>query len=594
MPRHQFSYAPGSRSRLRSFLAWAFVFGAAGACSTPVVTDFDAALAGVFTPQAGVPKQMRFVPGGYYLRGAPPGDAAAKNRSDDEAGPGVHARPDESPGRRVGVSSFYLDETPVTYADFRPYVQAAGSKRNHHWDYPIYNKPAQPVTGLNWYEAACYCNWRSAALGLTPAYTDTGAQDPYGYPIWKRADDAEGFRLPTEAEFEYAAVARDARVDGVAPVYPWGDVFDRRLANYDEGRGVPRGRWWRLSRVQDQHRNDLGLYGMSGNVWEWNDDWYAAEAYAEADDENPRGPQEPGRYVKSMRGGSWGGFRPEDLRIRRRSYSAPGAYHFDVGFRCLLPAASVSRLQSAGGRGQLESATASENESTAQHPAATATATPLPALCRQRVESRAHSLQNSELNAIRDSKADSARRFGESFRRRLGEYLADYFAESLYFHLAVDRQKILTPRQLADIITDGSLRHNIHPLFLTGIMRAESGMGTVSFPRWFNNPMAYHWQNVQMPNGLPQYRPGPGRNRKYRTLAEGFDAYARGVRQRFYIEAARGDLYRFHYIYVGYDAQEWMTALTTVYREVLGVNFTKSYPERDCGRLIYLDWDEIR
>ncbi len=557
-----------------------------GSCAVPVVTEFDGELDAAIVPLDGANKTMRFVSGGWFARGARRGSGLSQATADTG---GVHEahRPDEYPGRRVGVSSFYLDETPVTYRDFAPYVRAAGEKRNHHWDYPIYNKPEQPVTGLNWYEAACYCNWRSAGLGLEAAYTDTGDRDPYGYPIWERSEDAAGFRLPTEAEYEYAAGGRTRSDDGSpASVYPWGDAFDRRLANYDEGRGVPRGRWWRLSKVRDQHRNEYGLYGMVGNIWEWSDDWYAANAYENADATNPRGPSDPERFVKSMRGGSWGSFRPEDLRTRRRSFSAPGAYHFDVGFRCMLPAETVHRLKQ-----QRPARIAPE----ARHPRHISPRSadenlPLPPLCRARVQSA----PPRETDALRRQLPIDARAFGDDFRRRLADYLADYFNESVYFRRRVDAQQKLTPRALADLITDASLRYRVHPLFLTGIMRAESGMGTVSFPRWFNSPMAYHWQNAKMPNGLPQYRPAPNRNRKYRTLAQGFDAYARGVRQRFYIDAARGDLYRFHYIYVGYDAQEWMTALTTVYREVLGVRFTKSFPERDCGRLIYLDWEEIR
>ncbi len=546
------------------------------ACGAPVRVDFAVALPeSIALPADGAGKRMRLIPGGWSVRGT--------DARDDVA------RPDERPAQRYGVSSFYMDETPVSYRDFRPYVAAAGEIRNHHWNYPIYNQPDQPVTGLNWFEAACYCSWRAQNLGLPVAYTsDADELDAYGYPVWERLEnDAPGMRLPTEAEYEYAARYDPAAGTGEDNLhltrFPWGNAFGpqgRRLANFDEGRGVPRGRWWRLSRVQDQQRTASGLYGMVGNVWEWSDDHYSPTTYADSEDENPRtssqGRERPRRRLRG--GGSWGSFDSQDLRIARRSYSAPGAYHFDVGFRCVLPAAALESLR---GRQDLQEPEHSPAGSAAN---ARPNSRPLPAVCANRIRTR-----QPPVNASR-----RAETFGESFRARLGNYLADYFPESVYFQIPVDAQPVLTPRQLADLITAVSLEFQLHPLFLTGIMRAESGMGTVSFPRWFNSPMAYHWQNAQMPNGLPQYRPGPGRNRKYATLRDGFRAYARGVRWSLYINAAVGNLYRFHYIYVGYDAPEWMESLTMVYREVLGVRFTPEFPARGAGALIYLDWAELR
>lgn len=65
---------------------------------------------------------------------------------------------------------------------------------------------------------------------------------------------------------------------------------------------------------------------------------------------------------------------------------------------------------------------------------------------------------------------------------------------------------------------DITKEYNIHPLFLTGVMVAGSGFGTVSFPRWYNNLMAYYWQNALMKNGLPTYKANPLRNRRYKNL----------------------------------------------------------------------------
>lgn len=317
----------------------------------------------------------------------------------------------------------------------------------------------------------------------------------------------------------------------------------------DEGRGVAAGRWWRLANVRTQYRNRYGLYGMNGNVWEWIDDNYLPDAYAKLPAINPRPKATGGRRV--LRGGSWGSFRTEDLRSARRSWSAPGNYNFDIGFRCVRPARA--QAQSLQARAWIRSNT-----------------------CR-----------------VVSKPVEPSRTLDAAFTKRLGRYLRDYFAESVYFHQRVDRQSPTTPDELAELIVSVSKQHRVHPLFLVGIMKAESGLGTVSFPRWFNNPMAYDWGNWKMANGLPVYKHKRGRNRRYSSLATGFHIYSKGIRRKLYVRAANQNLYRFHYIYVGYEAREWMRTVATVYRDVLGIRFGEGQPPAEAGRFIYLDWQRL-
>jgi formylglycine-generating enzyme required for sulfatase activity len=126
------------------------------------------------------------------------------------------------------------------------------------------------------------------------------------------------YRLPTEAEWEYACRA------GSQTVFHWGDQFD---GNY----------FWCAYRsgntshpVGTVKPNPWGLYDMSGNVWEWCEDWYAESGYAPGETTDPAGPPSGARRV--VRGGSWCG-TPEDCRSSNRMGFAPDGRMFSLGFR---------------------------------------------------------------------------------------------------------------------------------------------------------------------------------------------------------------------------------------------------------------------
>ncbi len=180
--------------------------------------------------------------------------------------------------------------------------------------------PNHPVKQVTWYGAVAYCDWRNLKEGLTQAYDHEtwlcNGGDPYR---------ATGYRLPTEAEWEYAAQYDDERI------YPWGDGSPGcDLANYGAcglGWTAPVGS---RSAGPDKLIGGKGLFDMAGNVWEWCNDWHQCPAMPDAAD--PAGPagSEDGRVV---RGGSWNYGQIGYLRCANRGVSGPNGRTNNLGFR---------------------------------------------------------------------------------------------------------------------------------------------------------------------------------------------------------------------------------------------------------------------
>lgn len=470
-------------------------------------------------------KRMVLIPSGKFLMGSEKGTES------------------EQPVRKLEISGFYMDETPVTYADFQAYVNDGGTV-TRYWAYESYNIPEQPISGISWYHAINYCNWRSVKEGFQPSYVPTGEKDKWGLDGWKLDSVANGYRLPTEAEWEYAARGGLEQND-----FPWGNDFDDSWANYDTEKGQMMGTWWRLALVKTQKPNAYGLYGMAGNVWEWCNDWYGVDAYQREENCNPAGPLTGTANV--VRGGGWGSPSPDYLKVHNRSFAAPSNYNYSIGFRCVRPAFSKPS----------RAATQVSDFAFYQYP-------------------------TSPEQPVAIEAVDF---FSEAFTEKLGDYLADNFPECLYFQQDVDGQQKITPHALARLIVEESKLAKINPLFVTSIMISESGFATVSFPRWFNNPMAYHWQNKLMEKGLPTYDADKAHNRKYKDLRAAIQNYSK-IRRDIYFERAAKDLYSFHLLYVGYEAEEWMYTIGKVFREVANVHISPTEPSADVGRFIYTDW----
>ena len=175
----------------------------------------------------------------------------------------------------VSVRPFYLDEYPVTQELYERLMDVNPSKRK---------EPKNPVERTQWTDAVRFCNKCSELEGLTPCYDLT---------TWQCNFKADGYRLPTEAEWEYACRA------GSTSKYYFGDA-EKDLPQYawlkPQSQGKPHP-------VGQKLPNHWGLFDMHGNVWQWCNDWYSETYYAESTAEDPRGPASG--KMRVLRGGAW-------------------------------------------------------------------------------------------------------------------------------------------------------------------------------------------------------------------------------------------------------------------------------------------------
>ncbi|MGK2966595.1 MAG: formylglycine-generating enzyme family protein [Tepidiformaceae bacterium] len=200
-------------------------------------------------------------------------------------------RRDERPARVVEVASFRAAREPVTNAQYRPFVEAGGAAAPP-WAVEGFDEPTQPVVGVNWFEAAAYCEWLAGQTG-TP------------------------FRLPTEAEREYAARGGVTSGD-----WPW-DGASHPAVEEIASLGRPH-------TPLPACENGYGLRCMAENVHEWCTDWYDPEYYAVAPRQNPVGPASGSR--RASRGGAWR-HAVKFTRINARSSLPPEFRYNDYGFR---------------------------------------------------------------------------------------------------------------------------------------------------------------------------------------------------------------------------------------------------------------------
>ncbi|MFO0957205.1 MAG: family 16 glycoside hydrolase [Isosphaeraceae bacterium] len=230
---------------------------------------------------------------GEFDMGAPPSDRAAGAA--------------EKPRHKVKITrAFYLGETEVTRAQYRKLRDKDPSK--------FRDDDNLPVEQVTWFEAASYCNALSVRDKLEPYYLIEGNR------VTTQGRLSEGYRLPTEAEWEYACLA------GSVMPYSFGaraaDLGDYAWFNGNSGE--------RTHPVAGKKPNAWGLFDMHGNVWEWVGDRFDANYYAQSPASDPAGPVRPGNHL--FRGGSW--MRDAGLaRATARYEMSPDFRGTDIGFR---------------------------------------------------------------------------------------------------------------------------------------------------------------------------------------------------------------------------------------------------------------------
>ena len=262
------------------------------------------------------------IPGGTFSMGSRGGDA------------------DEKPVHAVTINPFYLAKTETTFAQFKAFAAASGyitdaelGDGSFVWDSLGWHKQEQvnwrhdergrwrsrtpgdfgnyPVLHVSWYDAAHYCNWLSKQSGLQQVYD-------FQENTLKTIFSANGYRLPGEAEWEYAAAGGQIQPfagSGSLDALAWYSGNSRH----------------HVHAVAGKKANEAGLYDLTGNLWEWCHDWYDPRFYAgsrEATD--PYGL--PIGQERALRGGSWNNNRTH-CRIANRSSRYPDFRDGSVGFR---------------------------------------------------------------------------------------------------------------------------------------------------------------------------------------------------------------------------------------------------------------------
>ena len=266
------------------------------------------------TPRKSLLPEMVPIPGGEFAMGSAGGE------------------PDEAPPHPVKLSPFALGRTEVTNEQFERFDPSHRRWRDgYSW------RDREPVIYVSWRDGAKYCNWLSQQAGLTPVYDEK---------TWALAAGADGYRLPSEAQWEYAATGR-----GQGRKYPWGNEAP---VPGRHGHFAPAG----VLRVNDRLRGVVGagamvvgsypagasrdgVMDMAGNVCEWCTDWF--NPYEAKPQTDPTGG--PKANYRSIRGGSWG-YYGLSQRCTDREFNNPGyPGYIYVGLRVALPEAGWNKVR---------------------------------------------------------------------------------------------------------------------------------------------------------------------------------------------------------------------------------------------------------
>ena len=243
---------------------------------------------------------------------------------------------DVAPVSTVTLTGFYIGRFPITQEEFYAVMGF-----NPSWHTIARGNPPwtgetdarRPVEAMNWYEAIVFSNRLSIMAGLTPAYSIRGHTNPdYWGPvpgawseIWNAVEivgGSTGYRLPTEAQWEFAA-----KGGSTGERFTFAGSNDADMVAWHSGNSG--GRTREVGRLA---ANGLGIHDMSGNVWEWIWDW--GGSYTSKPKTDPAGV--PSGSFRVLRGGSW--FSPDgNVRSVFRLIDDPSSWDGNVGFRVVRP-----------------------------------------------------------------------------------------------------------------------------------------------------------------------------------------------------------------------------------------------------------------
>ncbi len=312
------------------------------------LTDTDTVTVTVDPVPEPVPVEMVAIPGGEFEMGD------------------VDGYSDELPVHAVLLDSFFMSKYEITNQQYCDYLNSALGSGSIYLDSDVVkgtgnnqvycetttnssysritwngssfgvvsDKEDHPMVEVSWYGSVAYCNWRSS---------EGGYEACYNLSTWVCDFTKKGYRLATEAEWEYAA-----RGGNHSPYYryPWGDSIDGSKANYwDSGDPYETGDYPYATPVGyydgsqipagSDMANGYGLYDMAGNVYEWCNDWFGSTYYSTTPYPhiNPTGPTSTTSiYCRVLRGGCWN-FNALNCRVAERTLGTPGARDGIFGFR---------------------------------------------------------------------------------------------------------------------------------------------------------------------------------------------------------------------------------------------------------------------